>query len=104
MFWERHCGYFVTDFPILSRSTNASEVSSTVRFYTMTHLRPREVFVKERGKDKCVLQCEEMNVDEPNLIEGDVTFRRMAQPYRLTLRLWQAKELPSSYWVSEIAL
>lgn len=53
--------------------------------------------MKERGKDKCVLQCEEMNVDEPNLIEGDVTFRRMAQPYRLTLRLWQAKELPSSF-------
>lgn len=34
-------------------------------------------YVKECSKDKLVLQREEVNVDGPNLIEGDVTFRRM---------------------------
>ena len=34
-------------------------------------------FVKECSKDKLVLTREEVNVDGPNLIEGDVTFRRM---------------------------
>ena len=34
-------------------------------------------YVKECGKDKLVLSREEVNVDGPNLIEGDVTFRRM---------------------------
>ena len=34
-------------------------------------------WVKECGKDKLVLRREEVNVDGPNLIEGDVTFRRM---------------------------
>ena len=34
-------------------------------------------WVKECSKDKLVLQREDVNVDGPNLIEGDVTFRRM---------------------------
>jgi hypothetical protein len=34
-------------------------------------------YVKECNKDKLVLTREEVNVDGPNLIEGDVTFRRM---------------------------
>ena len=34
-------------------------------------------YVKECSKDKLVLQREEVNVDGPNLIEGDVTFRKM---------------------------
>ena len=34
-------------------------------------------YVKECSKDKLVLTREEVNVDGPNLIEGDVTFRRM---------------------------
>ena len=34
-------------------------------------------YVKECSKDKLVLSREEVNVDGPNLIEGDVTFRRM---------------------------
>jgi hypothetical protein len=33
--------------------------------------------VKECSKDKLVLTREEVNVDGPNLIEGDVTFQRM---------------------------
>ena len=33
--------------------------------------------VKECSKDKLVLSREEVNVDGPNLLEGDVTFRRM---------------------------
>ena len=33
-------------------------------------------YVKECSKDKLVLSREEVNVDGPNLIEGDVTFRR----------------------------
>ena len=34
-------------------------------------------YVKECSEDKLVLSREEVNVDGPNLIEGDVTFRRM---------------------------
>lgn len=34
-------------------------------------------YVKECSEDMLVLQREEVNVDGPNLIEGDVTFRRM---------------------------
>ena len=34
-------------------------------------------YVKECSKDKLVLSREEVNVDGPNLLEGDVTFRRM---------------------------
>ena len=34
-------------------------------------------YVKECSKDKLVLTREEVNVDGPNLLEGDVTFRRM---------------------------
>ena len=34
-------------------------------------------YVKECSKDKLVLSREEVNVDGPNLIEGDVTFQRM---------------------------
>ena len=34
-------------------------------------------YVKECSKDKLVLSREEVNVDGPNLIEGNVTFRRM---------------------------
>lgn len=34
-------------------------------------------YVKECSKDKLVLTHEEVNVDEPNLIQGDVTFRGM---------------------------
>ena len=34
-------------------------------------------YVKECSKDNLVLTREEVNVDGPNLIEGDVTFRRM---------------------------
>ena len=34
-------------------------------------------YVKECSKDKLVLSREEVNVDGPNLIEGDVTFRWM---------------------------
>ena len=34
-------------------------------------------YVKECSKDKLVLIREEVNVDGPNLLEGDVTFRRM---------------------------
>ena len=34
-------------------------------------------YVKECSKDKLVLTREELNVDGPNLLEGDVTFRRM---------------------------
>ena len=34
-------------------------------------------YVKECSEDKLVLLREEVNVDGPNLIEGDVTFRRM---------------------------
>ena len=37
-------------------------------------------YVKECSKDKLVLQRDEVNVDGPNLIEGDVTFRRMGIP------------------------
>ena len=33
-------------------------------------------YVKECSKDKLVLSREEVNVDGPNLLEGDVTFRR----------------------------
>jgi len=39
-------------------------------------------YVKECSKDKLVLLREEVNVDGPNLIEGDVTFRRMATYYK----------------------
>ena len=38
-------------------------------------------YVKECSKDKLVLTREEVNVDGPNLIEGDVTFRRMGLYY-----------------------
>ena len=34
-------------------------------------------YVKECSKDKLVLSREEVNMGGPNLIEGDVTFRRM---------------------------
>ena len=33
--------------------------------------------VKECSKDRLVLERFEENVDGPNLLEGDVTFRRM---------------------------
>ena len=39
-------------------------------------------YVKECSKDKLVLLREEVNVDGPNLFEGDVTFRRMAVYYK----------------------
>ena len=34
-------------------------------------------WVKECSKDRLVLERFEENVDGPNLLEGDVTFRRM---------------------------
>ena len=34
-------------------------------------------WVKECSKDKLVLERFEINTDGPNLLEGDVTFRRM---------------------------
>ena len=34
-------------------------------------------YVKECSKDKLVLSREEVNMGGPNLIEGDVTLRRM---------------------------
>ena len=34
-------------------------------------------WVKECSKDKLVLERFEVNTDGPNLLEGDVTFRRM---------------------------
>ena len=34
-------------------------------------------YVKECSKDRLVLQREEGNVDGPNLVEGNITFRRM---------------------------
>ena len=43
-------------------------------------------YVKECSKDKLVLQREEVNVDGPNLIEGDVTFRRLRTPALNSLR------------------
>ena len=36
-------------------------------------------YVKECSKDKLVLSREEVNMGGPNLIEGDVTFRRMGE-------------------------
>ena len=36
-------------------------------------------WVKECSKDKLVLERFEVNTDGPNLLEGDVTFRRMGK-------------------------
>ena len=45
-------------------------------------------YVKECSKDKLVLSREEVNVDGPNLIEGDVTFRRMGLYTKYLLRFF----------------
>ena len=51
--------------------------SSTPEIYLFEIDHAARYYVKECSKDKLVLTREEVNVDGPNLIEGDVTFRRM---------------------------